>query len=71
MNVLDGRQMMIRPTDIEAILRELTPCSESSAEKAARTGKSSAPLAMNASAEALARLTAKPQRPRPRISKRA
>lgn len=70
LNVLDGRQMMVRRTDVPDILKAMTPCSKSSSGAVRRTGKSSAPLQVNASAKALALLTSPPLKLKQRTSNR-
>lgn len=56
LNRLDGRQMMVRPEDVDTILQAMTPCSKSSVDVDPLSGRLSEPSKVNASGKALARL---------------
>jgi hypothetical protein len=68
LNRLDGRQMMVRPADIDTIIEAMT-CSDSSRGRTPRSGKSMGPLVTDASAKALALLTELKPKKRARTSK--
>ena len=71
LNILDGRQMMVKESNVEKILQAMTPCCESQSGPVPRSGRSSARLVLNASDRAVALLTKLPPKPKHRTSKDA